>query len=795
MKIPRILHALAPGLLFLCLLSPTGTAQLIKPDLWVTSVSTSTYTYKEGTSVSVTFIVRQEKALTSSAACSCGVYLSYNSTISTSDRLVATASIPKLGNNQTVKKTVYFTVPNMGDGTRYVGVYADRTRIVNETDETNNWRSVSVNCITRKANILVKSIKCSSYDLSPGNKITFTTVMNSNGDLAVPAGLKATYYLSLDPYVTSTDMALGTFLLPGQAAVATSGNLVHELTVPKLPVCGHCYLGVILDSTNALKEHSENDNVSTYSAATRLPLTFYSDSPGLSQGKSFLGSSSGDRFGWRVADAGDCNGDGHNDIIFGAYGYSSQRGLARVISGKDGTTLHTVLGVTAGDGVGYSVAGAGDVDGDGYRDFIAGAPFASPNGSQSGTVKVYSGRTGSVLHTVNGTAAGEWTGFDVTGMGDTDGDGYDDFAVSVPGYKSTLGAVQIHSGRTGALRLRLTYVSSALFGRSLASIADVNGDRVRDVLIGGYGYSSSTGSATVMSGADGKLIKFLVGPATGTVYGFSVADAGDVNDDGTGDVIVGGHGYSGGRGGAWVLSGKDWSQLALHVGAQTNTYLGYRVAGAGDLNCDGHADVIAGFQTQQIFSGKDKQPLCAFVGTDATSIRDLNADGVPDIVIGNHLETVSGKSSAGSVRVFTSTGKTTGSTYTYGAGCPGFANKLPRHDFLGAPNIGRKVTVQLWAVQPNTQVALIIGFARTAIDFGLYGAPGCTSYAYPSPGLQLMLKANSAGRLDLPIKMPNQAKLVGQTLYTTCWAADPQANALQVVTANGVTINVGKLQP
>jgi hypothetical protein len=105
----------------------------------------------------------------------------------------------------------------------------------------------------------------------------------------------------------------------------------------------------------------------------------------------FNGDSTFDGFGFSVSGAGDVNGDGFADLIVGADGddnNGSSSGSARVFSGKDGAVLHTFNGDDSNDQFGGSVAGAGDVNGDGFADLIAGADGDDNNGSSSGSARV-----------------------------------------------------------------------------------------------------------------------------------------------------------------------------------------------------------------------------------------------------------------------------------------------------------------------------------------------------------------------------------------------------------------------
>ena len=116
------------------------------------------------------------------------------------------------------------------------------------------------------------------------------------------------------------------------------------------------------------------------------------------------GDTAGDLFGYSVSIAGDVNGDGRADFIVGAYrddpiGGGTDAGSAYVFSGPDGSLLYQLTGDTAGDHFGYSVSGAGDVNGDGRADFIVGAIGDNPGGlTNAGSAYVFSGADGSLLY-------------------------------------------------------------------------------------------------------------------------------------------------------------------------------------------------------------------------------------------------------------------------------------------------------------------------------------------------------------------------------------------------------------
>jgi hypothetical protein len=159
------------------------------------------------------------------------------------------------------------------------------------------------------------------------------------------------------------------------------------------------------------------------------------------------GSTGYEKLGRSVAGAGDLNGDGYADFMAGIPG-GYPAGRVEVYSGIDGQILHTLEGTVGGGYFGMSVANAGDVDDDGVPDIIVGAPSYYPGASApKGHVQVFSGADGSVLHTITDLSNASLFGQSVAGVGDVDADGHADFLVGAPGGGGTPGFVKLFSRR------------------------------------------------------------------------------------------------------------------------------------------------------------------------------------------------------------------------------------------------------------------------------------------------------------------------------------------------------------
>ena len=352
-----------------------------------------------------------------------------------------------------------------------------------------------------------------------------------------------------------------------------------------------------------------------------------------------LGEAAEDWAGASVAADCDLNGDGADDLVVGAWGYDwigQASGAVYVLNGPlSPTTLLSsadaiLYGESPGDWAGWSVACAGDTNADGYDEAIVGAWREDAGGIDAGAAYLIAGPlppgTVGTLALASAKLTGEawfdYAGVSVAGVGDTDGDGYDDVLVGAGGRDeagTASGVAYLVRGPIAGT-MSLSQADARLVGVAaddragdlVAGAGDVNGDGLSDILVGAWGadglgtdagagyllYGPVTGTWS-LSAAD----VVLFGQAAGDRFGAAGSSAGDVNGDGFDDLLLGAPGRDvGGLDsgvGYLLLGGAAGPQTvaaaaAIWPGEAPGDQAGSSISGGQDLDGDGVNDVLLG---------------------------------------------------------------------------------------------------------------------------------------------------------------------------------------------------------
>ncbi len=464
------------------------------------------------------------------------------------------------------------------------------------------------------------------------------------------------------------------------------------------------------------------------------------------------GVAASDQAGYAVGRAGDINGDGLPDIAVGAWladpNGSLQAGETYVVFGRrdpsphfparlelaslDGAIGFRLPGFIGGGRSGFAVRSAGDINNDRIDDLAIGAPTLEASGQ---VYVVYGTRTGFAaqvpLDSLNGANGFRLDGDDPSGRlgaaigrsGDVDGDGLDDLLIGAPGDRDRGEAFVVY-GRREAFPAVVDLddvqgtLASAIIGDSIASdnvgagmaSIDFDGNGLDDLVVGAPTAETGfrNGGATYV--LYGQLDRFPArqslslilprtrfrGAETADRVGTAIDNAGDVNNDGIDDLIIGAPFSAGtqGRGRAYVVFGTadglepfgwndlfdDTGEFGFRIeGVDTGDGCGTSVSAAGDVNGDGVDDLIVGApsigdvgKAYVVFGREDGTfpPVLRLreldgqngfrllgignndqTGISVAGIGDINGDGADDIAIGSPLTDPDGRTRAGMVSI------------------------------------------------------------------------------------------------------------------------------------------------
>jgi hypothetical protein len=229
---------------------------------------------------------------------------------------------------------------------------------------------------------------------------------------------------------------------------------------------------------------------------------------------------------------GDLDGDGRSEIAVGDIGERNAQGelvgAVRIYSGASGVLLQTLLGDHSEDFIGMSVAGLGDVDGDGVPDLAV--THNSPTVEDEQAVAIYSLKNAIKLREWENPIPGSKFGFNLAEVGDVDDDGVADIAVGAQSCdvagEDGAGAVFLYSGRTLDSLYSFWGDLESLNLRTAAGIGDIDGDGRADLLIGATGKGAGgryPGRVEARSGNDLFLSESSPGPLPGESITFATA--------------------------------------------------------------------------------------------------------------------------------------------------------------------------------------------------------------------------------------------------------------------------------
>lgn len=430
------------------------------------------------------------------------------------------------------------------------------------------------------------------------------------------------------------------------------------------------YLGRSVAGAGDVNGDGYSDVIIGASGKTGAAYVHYGTSSGINAQGVKLTDGKLINFGASVAGAGDVNGDGYSDVMIGAYiGGTESYGVALIYLGSaqgiNTRYAQMIKGDAKGDQFGSSLSGAGDVNGDGYSDVVIGAPGLDFN---KGAFYVFFGGSGDMtLHKrIGGNNENGYLGYSAAGAGDVNADGFSDIAI----VQNKPSAVYVYygsaSGIASARRASITSgLESSAGNKNVTAAGDVNGDGYGDILVGVPGYSNgqfNEGACMLYTGSSNgiKPVPAVIKESNipYTALGTSVSYAGDVNDDGYGDIMMGGTTkarpfWFGRRGIVYVAGGPSLSNIAQIQINNRNDYFGKAVSGAGDVDGDGYSDIIIGAEgysngfanagaafvyhgaasgvsyAYQTLQGTDEE----WLGEKVVHAGDVNGDGYGDVLV------------------------------------------------------------------------------------------------------------------------------------------------------------------
>ena len=380
----------------------------------------------------------------------------------------------------------------------------------------------------------------------------------------------------------------------------------------------------------------------------------------------------GNMFGFALASVGDVDGDRVQDFIVGDPipddEDSPRPGRAWLVSTRTGKALLELSAGEPGDRFGQVVAGPGDIDCDCVPDVLVGA---TPREGGPSVIRAYSGAKGTLLDTIeiDELEDRDFEGWScLAGVGDLDGDGCADYAIATAAgdHPDPVPRFYLRSGRGGSLLFTLRpgmEIRSPY--RSIACAGDLDQDGILDLVA-----SRESGEPVIEIWSLGKRERIHGIRLDREAWRLPVTGGSDLDGDGRVDIVVGVASTSEEPARVVAFSGKDGTTIREWK-ARPSLFFAEFVDFVGDLDSDGTSDllvrapdsssqvsrvwVLSGKEDRVIHAWEDGPWMGSFFGVSGTGIGDVNGDGVPDVLIGEASKKAGG-AFPGHVRLYS--GKT-----------------------------------------------------------------------------------------------------------------------------------------